>query len=167
MFKNLNIKNENEILIYKKTYLDKVIKTKDLSVFNKIKNDLITVSDDKLILINKPISSFFNNCKLDLNNKITSLSVGLFVSLTPTISFAFSQQDNLNNFRVLGEDLVSAFGIGVVKGVSIVTVLRLLNELMNGGNEHRIFKILKECLCVIIAVVVIPKVPVIISLIIR
>lgn len=166
MLKDLNIKKESEILIYKKTYLDEIIKTRDISIFNTVINNLIDATNKETFLINTPIVNFFKNCKFNLNEFTTSVSVGLFVSLSPSISIALSHQDNLNNIRLIGEDLVSAFGIGVIKGVSIVTVIRLFNELMNGGNEHRIFKILKECLGVILAVVIIPKVPLIISLIV-
>lgn len=165
--KDLNVKKEYEILIYKKTHLDKITKTRDISIFNKKVNHLIDITNKETILINKPVIDFFKNCKLNLNEITTSISVGLFVSLTPSISIALSHQEKLNNIRLIGEDLVSAFGVGVIKGVSIVTVIRLFNELMNGGNEHRIFKILKECLGVILAVVIIPKVPLIISLIVE
>lgn len=167
----IKIERESKVFIYGNSNLNKCSKEDNLLFFDKTIDPLTILKNGKKnnFTTNKIniTNSIPKSKKIDLNKVITSLGLSLFISLNPNNSMALSYLNTLNTISSTGEDIISAFGTGVIKVVSIITVIRLLNELLNGGNEYRLFRILKECLGVILAVILIPKIPLIVSIIIK
>lgn len=102
----------------------------------------------------------FKNNKLLIAKITTSLAIALFISSNPTSCFALSTMEKVTT---AGFNLVGVLSIGINKGIMIMTVLRLFKEYTNGANNHRVFEILKESLALILAMVLIPKLPVIVE----
>lgn len=163
----IKVERENKVFVYGNPYLSECTKEENILFFDKTVDPLMIIKNHREFnSIKDYINTFLNNKKNNLTKITTTLSLSLFIALNPNTSTALSYLNTLSKISSTGEDLISAFATGVIKGVSIITVVRLFNELMNGGNEYRLFEILKECLGVILAVIIIPKVPLIISMII-
>lgn len=91
---------------------------------------------------------------------ISIIAITLLLASNPTSCFAMSFVEKMS---IVGKNLIDILSVGMIKGVLILTVLRLFNEYTRGCSDCRVFEILKESLAIILAVIVIPKLPVIIS----
>lgn len=162
----IKAEKKDRVFVYGNPYLNKYNKEDSLLLFEKSVDPELQEKNNNKPIYTSNTTNLLSNKKFDLNKITKSLPFTLFIVFNPNSSMALSYLNTLDKISSTGEDIISAFGIGVVKVVSIITVLRLLNELMNGGNEYRFFKILKECLGVILAIILIPRIPIIISMIV-
>lgn len=89
------------------------------------------------------------------------------LSSIPSFSFALTGNATLDKLFERGTEIGGILSISIIEVVSIITVIRLINEFMNGSNEHRLFKILKDCLAVIFAMAILPKLPLLITMIFK
>lgn len=139
-----------------KLYLYKRYKT---IPFNH-KNFNLTLNNN---LIDFDIDRLLNKIKdkAKINNIISVLAITLFFSFNPTHSFAISSLEILKSNGLILVNKASHF---LINGIIIVTVLRLSYEYFHGANECRIFDILKECVGVILLLLLLPRIPNIFSL---
>lgn len=100
---------------------------------------------------------------------VTDISTTLFIASNPIYCFALSSTEN--NFfedmvNRLGTDLLDGVSAGAIKGVLIVTALRLFVEYTRGGSKYKFFDIIKQCLIVLLIIVVLPTLPGIVTLVV-
>lgn len=163
----IKVEREDKVFVYGNPYLSECTKEDNMLFFDKTVDPLMIIKNNKeLTSIKECINNVLKDKNFNLAEITTTLSLSLFIAFNPNTSIALSYMNTLSKISSTGEDIISAFAIGVIKGVSVITVVRLFNELMNGGNEYRLFEILKECLGVILAIIILPKVPFIISMLI-
>lgn len=169
--KKIEVIREKKVFVFGNPYL-KECTIEENSFFFK---DNI---DPYLVGINRNMENkadfIFNNLnnmvsELRLNNTMhsnltTSLAIALFIASNPTSCFAL---DYVDKIFTAGMNAVSILTVGLIKGVLIITALRLLNEYINGSNNYRIFDILKECIGVILLTVLIPRLPIIFGIFAR
>lgn len=104
-----------------------------------------------------------SNCK----KKISLLLMVLFSSILPTYSFAISNTSKLNSIYLAGLNIVQGLSSGIIKIISIITLIRLFNEFTKGVNENKLFDILREFIAVVLVMMILPKIPALIAFIIR
>lgn len=84
-----------------------------------------------------------------------------FSGLNTINAYSLTMEEVMN----AGQTAVNVISLGITKAMIIITILRILNEFLNNGNNlNRIAIILKECFGVVLIVYVIPKIPFIIYL---
>lgn len=124
-------------------------------------NKILNIKD---ISLNIKEMSLLKNKKYNLNKIIKCASGSLLLILIPNESLALSESEILTKLKVGGLKATEVISIGLIKVILIISVIRLLNEYINGANERKFFDILKESLAIILVVTLIPKIPTIINL---
>ena len=84
--------------------------------------------------------------------KITGIA--LFLASNPKHILAFSKANTS-----MGSDLYSKAKSFSIVGVLIITALRLFFEFSRGGSKYRTFEIIKECVLIILAIIILPGIP--------
>lgn len=138
--------------------------------------DISSFLDDSMLLCNSD-KSINNLLKLlpkhnykDVYLKLTiGLSLTLFMASNPILCFALSSNDNFFRKAIeqLGSDVLDGVSIGAIKGVLVVTALRLFVEYTRGGSKYKFFDIVKQCIIVLLGIIILPLLPGIVSLIVN
>ena len=111
----------------------------------------------------KNFISPIKNLSYKINYKFISLS--LFLSLTPQRVYALDNPKNLffKMMEELGNDAFSGVSLGTIKAILVITVLRFLVEFTKGGSKYKFYDIAKQCIAVILMIIVLPYVPTILQ----
>lgn len=111
----------------------------------------------------KNFISPIKNLSYKINYKFTSLS--LFLSLIPQRVYALDNPKNLffKMMEELGDDAFSGVSLGTIKAILVITVLRFLVEFTKGGSKYKFYDIAKQCIAVILMIIVLPYVPTILQ----
>lgn len=161
-------------------------KLKQIKAYLLNTNDIYTCSRDKRLnrkiqeLIDKHGLTSFKNNKL-LKYSIVSrfnkrkilkvvLGTGIFLTiiLYPNNSLAISSGNLFKEtLDSLGSDLLDAVNTGAVKGVLIITVLRLTAEYTRGGSKYKFVDVLKQCAIVLFILIALPMLPGIVNIIVN
>lgn len=139
--------------------------------------DISNFLDDSMIFCNsnKSINTLLKSLPQynykEIYLKLTiGLSLTLFMASNPISCFALSSNDN-NFFRKaieqLGNDVLDGVSIGAIKGVLVVTALRLFVEYTRGGSKYKFFDIIKQCLIVLLGIIILPLLPGLVSLVVN
>lgn len=110
------------------------------------------------------LTNKLNNRKFILSKVVPCIALTLYLALNPNKCFALA---SLEEFKVIGISLANLISDTIIKGVLILCAVKLLIEYSNGANQNRIFDILKECLSIILVVMLLPKIPEVFSLLIK
>lgn len=111
----------------------------------------------------KNFISPIKNLSYKINYKFISLS--LFLSLIPQRVYALDNPKNLffKMMEELGDDAFSGVSLGTIKAILVITVLRFLVEFTKGGSKYKFYDIAKQCIAVILMIIVLPYVPTILQ----
>lgn len=145
-----------------------MIFNKDFDISNFYNNKTPHDSLDKTI--NKVLEVLQNHNYKDIYSKLTtSISLVLFMASNPILCFALSSNNNFFKDMVdrLGTDLLDGVSMGAIKGVLIVTALRLFVEYTRGGSKYKFFDITKQCIIVLLIIIVLPILPGIVNLVVN
>lgn len=122
----------------------------------------------------KELDSFLGRLKNNYSDiyykLIKCISITLLMSTKPTLCFALvSNGARTGNFlkdilEQLGSDIFDGISGGAIKGILIVTALRLLVEYSRGGSKYKFFDITKQCIIVLLMIIVLPTLPGIVTL---
>lgn len=129
-----------------------------------------TLFDNPDKAIDKILKILQNHNYKGIYSKLTtSISLSLFMASNPISCFALSSDNNLFKEMVdrLGTDLLDGVSMGAIKGVLIVTALRLFVEYTRGGSKYKFFDITKQCIIVLLIIVVLPILPGIVNLVVN
>lgn len=171
--RKIEIYREPKVFVFGNPYITTCTKEENKTFFDNTINIDSIIYKSKFDTHNK-LNFIYNNIDNTLENlkdnkilieKITvSIALSLFIASNPTSCFATSFMEEMTN---IGTNLVGVLSVGITKGLLIITALRLFNEYINGANYYRIFNILKESIALILAIVVIPKLPIIVNTFIK
>ena len=167
--RKIEIYREPKVFVFGNPYITTCTKEENKTFFDNTINIDSIIYKSKFDTHNK-LNFIYNNIDNTLetlkDNKILTVSIALslFIASNPTSCFATSFMEEMTN---IGTNLVGVLSVGITKGLLIITALRLFNEYINGANYYRIFNILKESIALILAIVVIPKLPIIVNTFIK
>lgn len=108
------------------------------------------------------------------NNKELYIKIVKVVGLT--LYFASNMQNKtsyaLGNFladttSALGDDIFKWVSTGAMKGILIITTLRLFSEYSRGGSKYKIFEIVKQCIIILLVLFVLPTLPALANLLVK
>ena len=145
-------------------------------IFNK-DFDVSSFCDNKYLFDNLDktnnhvLDVFRNHNYKKIHSKlVASISLALFMASNPISCFALSSSNN-NFFKDmierLGTDLLDGVSMGAIKGVLIVTALRLFVEYTRGGSKYKFFDITKQCIIVLLIIIILPTLPGIVNLVVN
>ena len=146
-----------------------MIFNKDYDISNFYNNKASLDNPDKII--NRVLEHLQKYNYKETYSKLTKcISLTLFMASNPTACLALSSSSGGNLFREmieqLGADLLDGVSMGAIKGVLIVTALRLFVEYTKGGSKYRFFDIAKQCLIVLLIIIILPTLPGIVTLVV-
>lgn len=170
--KNVYINREPVVHVFGVPGITRCTPEENKLLFN---GDLNNVKDI-LILKNVPKSTFrdsfvFNEIEKILNhikrNKqvyfkiIKVLAVTLLMVSEPTNAFALSLTSNTlkDIMESIGNDLFDCISTGAVKGLLVITIIRLFGEYTRGGSKYKSMEIIKQFVVVIVLIVILPLLP--------
>lgn len=107
-------------------------------------------------ILDKPNNDFNNLSKRDTNRIIKVTALSLFIISNPTSSFALDLVLNKSK----GFAIVNELSEIIIYSTITVTAIRLFLEYIQGANTYRISDILKECILVIVLMILLPKLPI-------
>lgn len=115
------------------------------------------------MIIFKNFISYIKDLICKINYRFISLS--LFLSLIPQRAYAFDGSKNIffKMIEELGNDAFSGVSLGTIKAILVITVLRFLVEFTKGGSKYRFYDIAKQCVAVILMIIILPYVPTILQ----
>lgn len=161
-----NCSKEKNNLIFDKNFNISSFELDDF--FNLLNEDYDLVEYKTLFAIKK------NEARDIYYKLITSISLALYTAENPLFSFALSSsnldtEDNVfeDTIEKLGDDIFKGVSNGVIKGIIIVTALRIFVEVTRGSSKYKFVEIIKQCAIAILIVIILPALPGIINLMVE
>lgn len=137
-----------------------MINTRKVHVFGVEGIDSCSYEEYSL-LFNKDfdVDNFLYKNNKKINNYIGKImGISLFIASNPKYILAFGKETNVFASSI-GNDLFSKATEYSIIGVLIITAFRFLAEYSRGGSKYRTLEIFKECVLIILAIIVLPYTP--------